>query len=64
MQLINSEQLMKVNGHGREKLERKTFPAVGEAIFWSAPGFKEKTFDSSGFSVEDLISALAVILDG
>ena len=57
---------MKVNGHGREKLERKTFPAVGEAhmaIFWSAPGFKEKTFDSSGFSVEDLKSALAVILD-
>lgn len=53
MQLINSEQLMKVNGHGREKLERKTFPAVGEAhmaIFWSAPGFKGIKFVSSGFS--------------
>ena len=46
-------QKMKSNGPRRQKLERKNFLAMGEAciaVFRYTPGFKGRTFGSSGFS--------------
>ena len=44
----------KLNEPGRQKLdERNSFLAAGEAFkvkFWPTSGFKERIFDSSGFS--------------
>ena len=54
---------MKLNELKRRKPERQIFLAASEAckvVFWSTPGLKKRTFDSSVFCSEDALTGFCV----